>query len=309
LCEAVGSDYDTSAPAQFTGEVITSEELELRTTAQAAGEGSYIPFAIISHGENKLGGISATGTALPTPYAGSSEATNATAAPTSIFTGPYNTGADAAYFDDVVITASVPALKDVCEDLAPAAQANTDLYDPFSGAIDPDMLEASSVDAPTYTTDADGNGVAQLTTTNSYLVSAADYRLATNERPSYISTEWTPDPLSSGAASAGFSIITRADGTPTGDLDNPGITFRFGGGAFGAGAGLSILDGGPPRLRQPRSRQRSTLSPRKPTSSKSTIAAIPSGCVSPKKAIRPTRPMPAPQRARSTWPGISALSL
>lgn len=244
LCESVGSDYDGTAAAQFTGEVITSDELEVRTTAQAAGEGAYIPFAIISHGENALGGISASGTALPTPFAGSSEATNATAAPTSIFTGPYNTGADAAYFDDVVITASVPALKDICEDLTPAAQANTDLYDPFSGAINPDMLEASAVDAPTYTTDADGNGVAQLTTTDSYLVSAAEYRLATNERPVYISADWTPDPLSTGASDAGFSIITRADGTPTGDLDNPGITFRFGGGAFGAGASLSILNDG-----------------------------------------------------------------
>lgn len=250
LCVSVGSDYNTSAAREYTGEMISSQELELRTTDQAAGEGRYVPFVIFSHGPNRLGGISVGGTAYSAPASGSEEETNAGATPTVVFSGPRDTGSGTAYFDDIAFAPTNEKLQGVCDNNTPGGTANADLYEPFSGAIDTDKLEISAGGgAPTYTTDASGNGVARLTLTSSYLVSAANFRIATNERPSYISTLWTPDPLNTGAATAGFSIITRADGSPTGDLDDPGITFRFAGGAIdddanGEPATLSILNDG-----------------------------------------------------------------
>ncbi len=239
VCVSVGNDYDSSAAREYTGEYISNTELEVRTIGSTDGTGAYLPFVVFSHGPNKLGGISSSGTAYGNAVTGSSEAANNGSAPTDIFTGPYNTGSGTSYFDDVVYAPTVAKLQAQCEGNTESGQMNTDLIEPFNGAIDTTKLATSATTPPTYTTNSSGSGVARFSATTSYLVSASTFRFAVNERPVYISTEWTPDPLSSGATTAGFSIVTRSGGDPTSD---PGITFRFGGGTISSGGTANSLD-------------------------------------------------------------------
>ncbi len=249
VCVSVGSDFDAGVDPTYTGEVLTSDELEVRLTSQSAGEGTYLPFVVFSHGANKLGGISSSGTAYGNPVSGSDEEDNAGAAPSAIFSGPYNTSSGASYFDDIVFAPTTAKLEAQCEGNTPSGQVNADISEPFTNGIDADKLESSpGGDAPTATTDSDGNPVASLTTTSSYFISAASFRFDASEKPLYIATEWTPDPDSTAASptATGFSIITRATGVPTGDVLAQGITFRISGNvdADGEAGALDILNDG-----------------------------------------------------------------
>ncbi len=248
VCVSVGSDFDSSVDPTYTGELINSDELEVRLTTQAAGEGTYVPFAVFSHGPNKLGGISASGTAYGAPLSGSDEEGNADDTPTVIFSGPYDATNGSDYFDDAVFIPTTSKLQSQCEGNTPSGQANADISEPFTNGIDPDKLESSPSGAPTEATDSDGNAVASLSTTASYFISAASFRLDASEKPLYIATDWTPDPDSTSATptAAGFSIITRAAGVPTGDVLAQGITFRVSGNvdADGEAATIDILDNG-----------------------------------------------------------------
>ncbi|MGE3334314.1 MAG: LamG domain-containing protein [Rhodospirillaceae bacterium] len=248
VCLSVGSDFDSNVAPTYTGELLNSDELEVRLTTQAAGEGTYVPFVVFSHGPNKLGGISASGAAYSAPFAGSDEEDNAGATPAVIFSGPYDVTQGSDYFDDVVFTPTASKLQSQCEGNTPSGLANAEIYEPFTNGIDSAKLESSPTGAPTEATDSAGNAVASLSTTASYFISAASFRLDASEKPLYIATDWVPDPDSTSATptAVGFSIITRAAGVPTGDVLAQGITFRVSGNvdADGEAGTIDILDNG-----------------------------------------------------------------
>ena len=233
VCFSVANDYD-AADTEFTGSLIEATDLELITTAQSAGEGRYVPFAIISHGPNGYGTLSASGTATQAPPAAHTfEDNNDNDNPTVIYTGPRDEDGTN-QFDDFVIAPTRDEMQTACETLTPGGELNASLSDNFdsgSAGIDTTNFAVSSTDAPTKTRDANNNGVASFTTANSYLATATSYDFTTTVRPVYVAAMWTPDPAAGGATLAGFSIATRATtadltgGTDT--FNGNGITFRF----------------------------------------------------------------------------------
>ena len=58
-CVNVDDAYSTAV--DYTGDTVFTTSLELRTVGQAAGQGRYVPFAIISHGANGLGARTSSG--------------------------------------------------------------------------------------------------------------------------------------------------------------------------------------------------------------------------------------------------------
>jgi hypothetical protein len=216
VCVSVGNDYNSSAALEYTGEVVDSTELEVRLTTDAAGGGRYVPFAIISHGSNRLGGISSSGTAYSSPVTGSSEETNASSAPTTIFTGPYNTGTGSSYFDDSVFALTAAQIQNLCEGKTTGEAKNAELTENFDNGTSIDSTKFTTSGSPTQS-----GGVANFSAANSYIATVLT-NLYPNVRPVYASAYWTPT-----ASNSGFSIATRATLTPTGDIFATGLTFRF----------------------------------------------------------------------------------
>lgn len=224
LCTNVENDYDSS-DVEYTGSLLDQTALEVRLGTQIAGEGAYVPFAIISHGRNGLGGLTSSGTTMAAPAVGSNEANNVTAAgPSVVFSGPYDADS-ATVFDDVVFAPTREKIQQLCEDLSPGGEKNAALTEDFSDTgpgFDSTKFETTgSATVPTQT-----NGQAQFTATTSYLATADGYELAPTVRPVYVSAYWTP-----AASPGGFSIATRAttddltSGTDT--FNGAGLTFRF----------------------------------------------------------------------------------
>ncbi len=89
---------------------------------------------MISHGSNGLGGTTESGTAMPDPVSASDEFSNAATNPTSIVTGPYNSGTGTAYFDDTVIYDAAGKLEAACEDLVDGGQKNASINEDFEAA-------------------------------------------------------------------------------------------------------------------------------------------------------------------------------
>ncbi len=240
FCVSVPNDYDTSADPEYTGETVTFDNLQVTTTT-SGGASPFVPFAVISHGKNRLGGISGSGNAaLQDPAAGSDELANTATNPTVLYSGPYNADPDS-YFDDTVWAPTAADLAKVCEDLTPEGELNADLAESFNGTnsqIDQDKFE--TINAGTQVQQQDGQAV--FSDATAYMTTAAARVLTATEQPYYVSAEWTPD---AAATNGGFSIVTRAEATPSGGVFDPGITFRFfdGTGASGANA-ISIMDDG-----------------------------------------------------------------
>ncbi len=240
LCVSVPNDYNSGADAEFTGEVVDLDDLQVIETTDGA-TGRYVPYAIISHGKNRLGGISATGNAaIADPPDGSNELVNATANPTTIYTGPYDSDADT-YFDDTVWAPATSDLADACEQKTEGGALNADLTEDFAGADgDVDQTKFDTSNPGTEVQQEAGQAV--FSDETAYMTTAASNVLNSTERPLYISADWTPD---SAAANGGFSIVTRAEATPTAGVFDPGITFRFFGGTGAAGNNtISIMDNG-----------------------------------------------------------------
>lgn len=238
LCVSVPNDYDDDADPEYTGETIPFENLQVKTTADGA-TGAYVPFALISHGKNSLGGISSAGTARESPAAGSFELINATANPTTIYTGPAETDDDA-YFDDTVWAPATTDITSICEKRTPGGALNADVAVSFDSAdgIDPDVLDTAISGTPVVQED----GQAVFADATTYMTTAGGQTLNSTERALYISADWTPD---NAALNGGFSIVTRAEATPSAGVFDPGITFRFFDGTGAAGLNtISILNDG-----------------------------------------------------------------
>jgi len=235
VCDSVTNYYDTSQ-VDYPGSSTDATSLELRTSSEAAGTGTFVRFAVISHGPNGLGGTTENGTAMPDPVAGSDEFSNAGANPTSIITGPYNEGTGTAYFDDAVMYDSDKKLDAACEDLTASGQKNTSINEDFDAA--------GSFAAGRWATDGGGSpptqtgGQAEFTATTSYLATLATANFAPVVRPIYVSTLWTPDAAN---VTSGFSIVTRATISTlvSGDMFGTGVTFRFY--STGAAAGTNAI--------------------------------------------------------------------
>ncbi len=232
VCFSVENDYDAT-DVEFTGSLIEATDLELITTAQSAGQGRYVPFAIISHGPNGYGTFTEGGTATPVPPAAHTfEDNNDNDNPTVLYTGPRNESGTN-QFDDVVIAPTRAEMQSACETLTPGQALNAILSDNFdsgSAGINSAKFSTSATDAPTKTRDANNNGVASFSTANSYLATATTYDFSPAARPVYVAALWTPNP-GLGATTAGFSLATRATIADLGagtDIFNPlGLTFRF----------------------------------------------------------------------------------
>lgn len=223
LCLSIANDFNAAASPEYTGSMVESTVLEVRTATDTAGSGQYVPFALISHGQNGYGARSLSGTLIPTTNADASEVTNATANPAAIISGPFVENG----FDDIVLAPSHEELLAACEELTPAEAVNGSMSDDFqdsSAAIDSTKF-ATGGTAPTKVTTS-GDGVARFTNSTSYLATTTtNYDFNPSGRPVHISTYWTPV---SSATQAGFSIVTRATPPPSaGDIFTTGITFRF----------------------------------------------------------------------------------
>ena len=240
FCVSVPNDYDGAADPEFTGDVIPLDDLEtVATTAGATG--TNVPFAVISHGKNRLGGISSNNTALAAPPAGSDELINATANPTTIYTGPHDADTDT-YFDDTVWAPVTSDLAKICEQKTAGGALNAALTEDFAGSDgDVDQTKFDTATSGAEVQQEDGQAV--FSDETAYMTTAGSSVLNSTERPLYISAEWTPD---SAASNAGFSIVTRAEANPDGGgVFDPGITFRFFDGTGAAGANtISIMDNG-----------------------------------------------------------------
>lgn len=239
VCTTVDNDYNSEVYRD--GSTVESTTLEVLRTTDTAGEGRYVPFVLIGHGANGLGGVVASsGLVMDASEAGASEQANAAAAPTAVFTGPYDTAA-ATYFDDEVFSPTAAQMQKICEDLSPGGAKNADMTDDFNA-------EGPAFDATKWTADGGGGdaptqtgGQAQFTDAGSYLATAAGRIFVPAVRPVYVSAYWTPD---AAAASAGFSIATRATPPPTsGDAFATGVTFRFHStGTIGGANSISIFN-------------------------------------------------------------------
>lgn len=240
FCISVPNDYDTNADPQFTGETVTFDDLRVRQSSADAG-GRFIPFAVVSHGKNRLGGIAASGNiANSSPASGSNEEANASANPTLLYSGPSSTDSDS-YFDDSVWAPTTSELEKVCEELTTEGELNADLAESFDGEdgdVDQDKFETANAGTEVQ----QENGQAVFPDATTFMTTAAARIFSAMEQPYYISAEWTPD---AAATNGGFSIVTRAEATPTGGVFDPGITFRFFDGTGAAGANtISIMDDG-----------------------------------------------------------------
>ncbi len=223
-CVNVDDAYSTAV--DYTGDTVFTTSLELRTVGQAAGQGRYVPFAIISHGPNGLGARTSSGGTISTASAAAGELANASANTAVVYSGPYNT-ASASAFDDQVIAPTVDAIADICAALSEGGQANASLTEDFSGT-------GPGFDSTKFTTNGSGTvptqtgGVAQFTDATSYLATASSLDFSPASRAVYISAYWTPDAANT---SAGFSLATRADladlTSGTDEFNGQGITFRF----------------------------------------------------------------------------------
>ena len=227
VCDSVTNHYN-SAEVDYPGSSTDATSLELRTSTQTAGTGTFVRFAVISHGPNGLGGTTSTGTSMPEPVTSSNEAGNAATNPTSIVTGPYNDGTGTAYFDDTVIYDENGKLDATCEDLVDGAQKNASLSEDFSDSGQPfdTAVWDPSATAPTQT-----GGYANFTAAGSYISTVVTSMFTPTVRPIYVSAYWTPT-----VTPAQFSIVTRAteaDQAAGSDLftagSAAGITFRFDG--------------------------------------------------------------------------------
>jgi len=241
LCVSVANDYDDAADPEYTGETLPFEDLQVVATT-AGATGTYVPFALISHGKNRLGGISSEGTPRGSPPAGSFELANATENPTTIYTGPANSD-DEDYFDDIIWSPATSDLASVCEQRTPGGALNSDLVASFEGAdgdVDQDKFETDNAGTEVQ----QENGEAVFADATTYMTTAGANLFNSSERALYISADWTPD---ADAANGGFSIVTRAEATPTGGIFDPGITFQFFDGTGAAGPNtITILNDGAP---------------------------------------------------------------
>jgi len=234
LCAAVPNDADAAADPEYSGDTLDFADLEVIATT-AGATGTHVPFVVISHGKNRLGGISSSGTTMAAP-SGASELANATANPATIYSGPYDAAADT-YFDDTVWAPSENDLAKVCEQRTAGEMLNADVSESFgdgNGALDPDKFDA--LNGGTEVEQQDGQAV--FADDTAYITTVASNVLNSTERPLYISAEWTPI-----AANARFSVVTRAGSTPiAADQFDPGITFRFS--SSGATGSISIMNDG-----------------------------------------------------------------
>lgn len=240
FCVSVPNDYDSAAEPEYTGELTVFDDLQTVTTTDGA-TGTYVPFALISHGENRLGGISAaSNAAIADPPAGSDELVNARANPTTIYSGPHDS-AGATYFDDTVWTPASSDLAKVCEQKTVGEALNADVSEDFAGP-DGDVDQTKFDTATGGTEVQQENGEAVFADATAYMTTAASNVLNSTERPLYIAADWTPD---AAAANGGFSIVTRAEAVPTAGVFDPGITFQFFSGAGASGSNtVSILNDG-----------------------------------------------------------------
>lgn len=240
FCVSVGNDYNTAAAAEFTGEVATLDDLRVIATTPGAVE-RYVPFALISHGENRLGGISSSNTSLPAPTS-ATELVNATANPTTVYTGP-NDSTEASYFDDTVWTLTAAQMTAVCGQKTPGGALNADVTADFNAVTSGNAIDSTKFDTATGGTPVQQvSGQAVFSDATAYMTTAASNIQNSTERPVYITAEWTPD---AAATNGGFSIVTRAEATPTAGVFDPGITFQFFSGAGAAGSNtISIMNDG-----------------------------------------------------------------
>lgn len=227
VCLSIGNDYDNAADPEYTGSLIAQTELEVRLTSDSAGNGRYVPFAIVSHGKNGLGATSLIGAERTAPTS-TAEINNAAVTPAVIFTGPYRAGTDNTAFDDQVLAPTDAQLLSACKQLTPGQELNASLsenFGPQPSGIDTTKFDTTASAAPpTRVRDANNNGVANFTAATSFLATASGYDFTPTVRPVYIMAKWTP---ATGSTQAGFSIATRATLSPTGDDFTTGITFRF----------------------------------------------------------------------------------
>lgn len=227
VCASIGNDYDGTVDPEYTGSLITQTELEVRLSTEGAGDGRYVPFAVISHGRNGYGAISRNGSELTAPTS-AAEINNASATPSAVYTGPYDPDDDAP-FDDQVHAPADDILQQTCEALTPGQALNASLSDNFESGqsgIDTDKFDTTgSAATPTKTRDTNNNGVARFTAATSYFATAVAYDFNPTVRPVYVAAYWTP---SASATQPGFSIVTRATTPPvSGDHFDTGLTFRF----------------------------------------------------------------------------------
>jgi len=223
VCETVVNGYDSSV--SYPGSSVDQTSLEVREIGQSAGAGSYVRFAVISHGKNGLGGTTSSGTAMGAPVSGSSEEDNVDVTDV-VYSGPYNATNGATYFDDAIITSDTTTLESACEALAPGGQINANMADDFSDA-------GPGFDATQWVTDGGADapeqtgGQAVFDTAGTYLATRTTWNFAPLVRPIYVSANWTP-----AAGTSAFTIVTRATPStqqvsPNQDLFTLGISFQF----------------------------------------------------------------------------------
>lgn len=233
-CEVVGGDY--------TGEVVTSTALELRTATQTVGTGRYVPFAVISHGRNGYGARSPTGTG-PTSGAGASEILNAADNASTIISGPFDT-ASASLFDDTVLAPDADAFENLCAGLTSGGAPNVTVLEDFADN-DPDF-DSAVFDRGGATPPTQANGRAEFTDAGSYIATIQTIFTTPSARAIYVSALWTPV-----TAASSFSIATRADLDDKVDASDDfsngsqnGITFRFDGNVSIRNDGAPLATGG-----------------------------------------------------------------
>ncbi len=238
FCVAVGNDYDSGASPEYTGETNDFATLQVISTT-AGATGIYVPYALISHGANRLGAVAGStdqATASPTS---TSETANATSNPTTIYTGPYSSDGSS-YFDDSVWYPQTSELESVCAGKTVGEAVNASVAENFEGTGS--QVDSSKFDTGTSPTPVvKENGQARFDDDDAYMTTASSNTLNTSEQPLYISAEWTPD---SAATAAGFSIVTRAAASPGASYFDPGITFQFFSTGTAGSNTISILDNG-----------------------------------------------------------------
>ncbi len=231
-CDSVSLAAVYGGGTQYPGSAVTQTALSIHETDQTAADGIYVPFAVISHGPNGLGGVNAGGSDTASPVAGSSEETNAAADTTEVIQGPYEGVPGDDYFDDTVANATSAQIQKICESLSPGGQKNAWLSDDFNdGTIDSAKWDTTVAPG---SLPIEANGYTEFTSATTYLSAQASYGFIPAVRPIYVSGYWTPS-----AGTNTFSIATRAT---VADLDASADTFTGNGITFRFGSTVTILE-------------------------------------------------------------------
>ncbi len=251
LCASVANSYNSSL-VEFTGTLNDATDTEVRLSSESSGSGAPYYYAIISHGKNGLGAISAAGSMRAAPTS-SAEIQNCPSSNTNctdpsaltVISGPASDDSSS-YFDDTVYVASTTQLTAMCGSLTPGGAVNADVKEEFTNTA-VGSLPSDTVTAVTGTVNVQdsvisgntGNRVLRFVSGNA-AVRAASSSLSTAERARYMSFQWTPTTLGT-SNTAGISAGMRATpadrntdtgvGTYSADIFDTntldGITVRF----------------------------------------------------------------------------------